>query len=139
MSEMRLIDEDYFNCFFPDGELGQICYREISKFVIEYSPEFNGNGNDSCWDSILLYVKDYAEPLPFQMISSFLNFFKDEWRRMEVSFGNIPVNGGYEPIKIEDILDNQKPVYFIGFYDLGQSQLKYFDYFFNKIQSVNCK
>jgi len=108
--------------------------------VIKYSPEIDGDGHTSCWDSIVLYIKDYSEPIPSQMVSSFFNHFKDEWPYMdEVAFGNIPVNCGFTPIEIKDIINDNKPVYFIGFYDLSESKLKYFDYFFNEIESDNCK
>lgn len=134
---MRLISEEEFSKYFPNGKLGQECYIEISKYVIKYIPEIDGNdGHTSYEDAITVHVKDYDEPISSQIINSFLNHFKDELGRMEVLgyvfFGNISVNDDVEQVQIKDIINNHKPVYHIRFDNLYN--LKYFDCIFNEIE-----
>lgn len=132
---MRLISEEDFYKYFPNAELGKGCYREISKYIIEYSPEeIDADGYTEYDDTILLYVKDYNEPISPQIVDSFLNYFKGELEHMEVLnlvlFTSIPVNYGVKCIQIKDIINNHKPVYQIAF-DL--MNLKYFAYFFDEL------
>lgn len=134
----RLISNEEFNKYFPDGELGQECYREISKYVIKYLPEIDGDNHTECDDNIILYVKDHSEPISPKIINSFLNHFRDELQYLTVlrpvSFCDIPLKYGVSEIEIEDIVLNHEPVYQIIF---ELFNLKYFDYFFTQIELDN--
>lgn len=140
---MRYLDDKRFNEIFLNGKFkrygdyGKVCYKEISKYAILYSPEIDGDPHYECDDSIVVLVKDFSEPIPFSILENFLYQFKEDWLSMEslyVSFRDSP-NNRYIPIEIKEIINNQRPVYSILFYYLREPGLSYLNYFLKLINS----
>lgn len=140
---MRYLDDKRFNEIFLNGKFkrygdcGKVCYKEISKYAILYSPEIDGDPHYECDDSIGVLVKDFSEPIPFSILKDFLCHFKEDWVYMKchyVSFRDSPDNR-YIPIEIEDIINNQKPIYSVLFYCLDDTGLRYLNYFLKLINS----
>lgn len=109
---MRNIKEKYFEKIFPDGKFGHECSRKLSKFVFEYVLEYDEN--NECYDSVIFHVEDYREPIPFQILHSYLHYFKGEWPWMFWA-ASLHQHNKKEFIMPEDVLNNHIPVYSIHF------------------------